>query len=429
MDDDLEDWDGIAVDTGEYTFPASLLPKAERAIEKANRRLTRAGGAGAFTYTCREHIKTEAVTRGGSRRTEHTAVVTLTLNHPVIAVGNWEFVATLVHEDGGAVITRTAPGRSLGDTTRFATRICDHCHTSRLRRDTYVLRDRDTGVTKQIGSSCLVAFLGIRPAGLWSLQWELPDIDDEQDTNDLAGYRSGAGGGRRDLRVPVREVVATALAVSDHGKNFVSRAAADEVAPSTADRVGQVIFGTGGDRKTELWREQMRREAAAITAERDEIGAVLETGRNLAGDSDYACNIRTVVDLEWADHRNIGLIASLVKVHYGELSRRVTTPWAAGFLGETKTRLLEVPARITTLRVLPGHYGPRTLVILQTEDGHAIKWIATGAKPDLEQGMTCAVQATIKAQAAYRGIDQTVITRAKITITSAEHAQTAPRSP
>lgn len=358
-----------------------------------------------------------AVTRGGSRRIEHTAVVTLTLNHPVIAVGNWEFVATLVHEDGGAVITRTAPGKSLGDTTRFATRICDHCHTSRVRRDTYVLRNRGTGNTKQIGSSCLAAFLGIRPAGLWSLRWELPDIDDEPNTDDLNGYRAGAGGSRRDLRVPVREVVATALAVSDHGRNFVSRAAADEGRPSTADRVGQIIFGTGGDRKTELWREQMRQEAAAITAEGQEIDAVLETGRDLAGDGDYACNIRTVVDLEWADHRNIGLIASLVKVRYGELSRRVTTPWTAGFLGEAKSKLLDVPARITTLRVLPGHYGPRTLVILQTDDGHAVKWIATGTRPDLEQGMSCTVRATIKAQATYRGVDQTVITRAKLTIT------------
>lgn len=388
-----------------YTLMAGDLPAAAKAIARANRRLERAGAAGRFTYTVREWVK--PVQHG--RRTDHYAVVDLTLARPVIAVSGWEFIATLVHEQGGAVIVRTRPGRQLGDLLADRTPRCDHCGRARYRKDTYVVHNPVTGRTMQLGRSCLRPFLGMSPSGLWALTFD--------PTGELhAGGGSDGGGVRRDLRIPVRRVLAVALACSDHGREFVSRAEAGPDRTATAGLVGDALFfRSRTDRAFREWLHGIDAATAEIEAQATEIDAVLATGRALDDDTDYGRNIRTVVDLEWADHRNVGLITSLVRVHYAELARRAEKlTWAAGFLGQAGDRLTAVPATITTLRSIAGIYATNTLIIAQTPDGHALKWFASGSKPDLDQGMAVTVTARIKATDTWQGIDQTVISRAKI---------------
>lgn len=124
--------------------------------------------------------------------------------------------------------------------------------------------------------------------------------------------------------------------------------------------------------------------------------------------------MRTLVSLEWVDVRNIGLIASLIKVHYTERTRRTVQPWAAGLLGQPGEKLVDIPAQLTTVRTVEGYYGYSTLVIAQTEDGHAIKWITTSDTRDLAPFQRVTITARIKSHQTYRGVDQTVVIRAKL---------------
>src|SRR5690242_5010675 len=70
-----------------YTLLASLIPTAEARIEKANRRLERAGIEDRFGYEVGEHYVVQG--EDGHNR----FVRDLTLSHPSISYDGWEFVA------------------------------------------------------------------------------------------------------------------------------------------------------------------------------------------------------------------------------------------------------------------------------------------------------------------------------------------------
>ncbi len=397
--------------TTSFHFETYRTPAAVKAIETANRKLARAGVAERFTYSTTETVEPKLVTLdSGAQRTVYRSMTTLTLNRALISVAGWQFVATLVHEDD-AVIIRTVPGRSLDGAVVRTDRLCDHCHTQRSRKDTYVIRRGADGQLKQVGSNCIAAFLGVRPAGLWALQFDLePTISGAENLAAAAG----------DLRVPVRDILAHALAVSDHGRSFTTRSAVQFGGRATADDVMSVLFDQKGTGSEAAWRAEMQQLAAAIVEEQAELDAVLATGRALAGESDYARNVRALVDLEFCDLRHVALIASLVKIHYNELTRRAQkASWAPGFLAPAEDKIVGVVATVTTVKVVEGHYGPKTLIIFQTVDGHAIKWFATGSR-DVNLGETYTVAGRVKAHEVFDDVDQTVITRAKLTPTPAQ---------
>lgn len=64
------------------------------------------------------------------------------------------------------------------------------------------------------------------------------------------------------------------------------------------------------------------------------------------------------------------------------------------------------------------HYGYRpsfgTMLILQTDDGHLIKWSSSSTRSEDVGDEVVITGGTVKEHAEYRGDDQTVITRAKI---------------
>ncbi len=62
-----------------------------------------------------------------AQRTVYRSMTTLTLNHALISIAGWQFVATLLHEDD-EVIIRTGPGLSLDGAAVRTDRLCDHCH-------------------------------------------------------------------------------------------------------------------------------------------------------------------------------------------------------------------------------------------------------------------------------------------------------------
>lgn len=315
------------------------------------------------------------------------------------------------------MIVRVAPGRTLG-AHRFGDARCDYCHWVRRRCDTYVVRSVDTGQLRQVGSACLELFLGVRPAGLWALQF---------DPTDNARTESADGAG--DLRVPVRDVLAATLVVSDHGRRYVSRAAAGDRSTATADVLADALFGRGSDAEQRQWRDTVHQQASALLSTTAEVDEVLAAGRALDDGSDYAANVRALVDLEWVDPRHLGLIASLVLVAYRNRQRRAEqASWAQGYVAAVGTRIRDVPAVVTTLRVLDGLYGARTLLVLRTEDGRAIKWTASGDRGSstLDIGSRVTVTGTVKAHDRYADVDQTVITRGVLTAAPAAKPASGP---
>jgi len=400
-----------------YRLFDSLVTVAEKRIEKANRRLARAGIAERFTYELSDRY---VDTDGDGRKAYYRD---LTLSHPSISYEGWEFVAAVDHLDAGAVV-RSRPGVELGG-WRPEVSECDHCGKVRRRSSTYLVQHAD-GTRKQVGSSCMADFLGVKPAGLWALGY---DPLDEEDTDD--GWMS-SGGGVVDTAADSRMVLAAALAATDGGRDFVSRDAAQwRGGPSTGDQVRDLVFGSSVRLSD---RERAERERlAALTQDylRDgtTIDEVLAYARELDGDGDYAANLRTLAAGDHVDYRHTALLASVVAGWARDNDRRRVrearaAAYVPGHLEPVGAKVAGHTAVVEKVVYLDNmfRYGddPDTLVIMRAETGHIVKWKATGRRDVSAGDKLTFTGGTVKEHSSYNGQDQTVLTRVKYEIEADE---------
>jgi hypothetical protein len=90
-------------------------------------------------------------------RTGSCAVVRL--EGEVAQLGDWSIVCVLEHEAGRTVVRACAPmSEEHRDRLTAARGLCEACRTVRPRSKTYLLRNRTTGRTVQLGSSCVRPF-------------------------------------------------------------------------------------------------------------------------------------------------------------------------------------------------------------------------------------------------------------------------------
>lgn len=386
------------------------IADAHKRIAKANARLEKAGIEERFEAV---NIKSgEFNVVEGERPFQTTKVVDFEefeLNFPKIGYDGWTFVASVSFEEGGTLVN-AVPGQSLVGWTRPEAHLCEHCGTVRNRAKSFVLRNDETGEFMQIGSSCLVMFLGVSPA-LWAVGFELPEQN-----------REGSSFDRYDPMFDLRDWIALTLAVSENGAGFVSRGKArsfEQVA--TVDKALSVFFPNrqfmARDREyAEMVRAAQAEAARIIEQEQDTIDAVIEAGLAINADSDYGMNVRVVLNSEQVTRRSLGILSSVVGILHRNNEReaeRKATPKVEGFLGEVKERIKGLEVTVTGMRYLEGEYGTTTLVSFRTAEGKVAKWFASGVK-EFEVGDEMVIDATVKAHEQYSGQDQTMITRAKV---------------
>jgi hypothetical protein len=394
-----------------YSIPASAATEAEARIEKANRRLARAGIEDRFTFELTEPY----VTKVGEPPVE-MFYRDLTLSHPSISFGGWEFVAAVDHLETGALV-RSKPGVELNG-WRPEVSGCEHCGKVRRRSATYLVEHED-GTRKQVGSSCMTDFLGVKPAGLWALG--LDPLAESEDDSWLAG---GSYGG--DVASENLEVIAVALAATDGGRAYVSRSAAEwRGVASTSDAVRHQLLGPVG-RETDRDRDERARIAELADAYLADGTAakVLAYARDMEGDGDYATNMRVLAAGEHVDFKHTALLASAVSGWARDNDRRAVHEARAsahmpGHLAPVKEKVTGHSAVVEKVVPLQAYvYGAEggSLVIMRASTGHTLKWKAA-TRQDLSPGDKLTFTGgTVKAHEAFNGQDQTVLTRVKFEV-------------
>ncbi len=379
-------------DSGEYTFPASKLADAVNRIEKANRKLARAGVDERFTYTVEEFIDED---ENGNK----FSMVSLQMSHPSLSVAGWDFVAAVDATPDGDIVTRVLPGQELNG-EKPSEQLCEHCGSNRRRKATYMLRNGD-GEFKQVGSNCLESFLGVTPKGLWALSYDMEEmgkIDKER--------RYGGP----DTVLSLQKTVAYALAVSDGGNNFMTRNSAESYGTSsTADEVRRQLFDFRLKADEKVDPTPYMEKAAKIIKETP-----------ITGDNDYASNMRTILKTDNLGVKQMGMAVSVIAAANREkwLAEKAETkanaPKSVGFLGAKDTKIKDFSGVIKRIDHYDGDYGTSTRLIMTAPDGKEVVWTASKYL-SLEEGSTVKLKsATIKGQGSYNGNDQTILTRARI---------------
>jgi hypothetical protein len=130
----------------EHFIPIERLPELRANIERLSRRLTRIGAS-----------SVRLVDTG--RRRSSLAIVHL--EGPGSVVGDWEIVCVLHHHDGSTRVEPCVPmSERLVDRLTGTRALCEACRTVRPRKQTFIVRERGSGRTIQLGSSCLRPITG-----------------------------------------------------------------------------------------------------------------------------------------------------------------------------------------------------------------------------------------------------------------------------
>lgn len=383
---------------GIVRFPASKLEIAEKRIETANRKLARAGLEERFTYTTEEYVETD---KDGHAYN----MIALSISHPALSVSGWSFVAAVDKTEDGSTITRTLPSQELNG-YRPEHFQCDHCGSNRRRNSTYLLRNAE-GEYKQVGSNCLTSFLGVKPSGLWML-----DYDPEEGNSFIE--RGGRVWGSSDSAMNTTELIAAALAVSEGGEKYISKKAAYEwgLTPTVND-VQDYFFGRGSKKWENIDHHEHIEEAKRI----------MET-TNFDGDDDYNTNMRTLLSQEYTSVKHMGYVASVIAAHKRQtadadrVAEKAAKPKAVGYLGQPDEKIknvkLKVTKKIQSEFFYNGYERTSTLVIMEDELGRQVKWSASGSKSFQEGDEITITSATIKGTDIYNDNEQTIITRARV---------------
>lgn len=380
---------------GVYTFPASKLPEAQNRLDKANRKLERAGLEERFTADIEHYIETD---KDGNK----FDMIRYQLNIPPVKVAGWDFVAAVDNMDNGSFITRVLPGQELKGYSPEKM-VCDHCGNNRKRKATYLLKDAQ-GEYKQVGSSCLQSFLGVTPKGLWALSY---DVEETERLDNGIRRRGGP-----DQLIPVDDTVAIALAISDGGKKFTSSSKAMEWGiESTASQVSTQLFSSTLKEKDKVDFSAYREQAKEIIK-----------NTQFDDNSDYGSNMKKLLSEKYLSTKHIGYTVSVIAAHNRQINEAKKkeelekAPKPQGFLGAVNEKVGNISATIKMVRPITSSYNdaPGSMVTMITDDNKEVVWYAS--KPqDLTSNQKVTIKsATVKKHGSYQGIDQTIVLRPKL---------------
>ncbi|WP_263310290.1 hypothetical protein [Brachybacterium atlanticum] len=423
--------------------PTWSAARIEHKVELANRRLEREGIVERFVLE--RNDEEIAYRRPTGDEVEQYGYVpwqqyefqysTLTLNRPSISHEGWQFDAALDRVPGtDEFMMRSVPGRDFGGWRPEPGR-CDHCGKYRDRNTTYLVTSEKTGETLQVGASCMEVFLGVRPKGIWSLTASLEPDDDGE----------GPPVSTREVE-DNRELIAKALVASDMGKRYVSKSRALEWgSASTADRIEPLFGSTTYRRVTEedrLEREQARQQLTEVL-ESGMVDEVITAAREVRMDSDYGRNLNTALDAGFSTEKMAGTVISAVSA-YGRKNREAVQAKVSedriaaatpGFAAPVKTRMRDVPVTVTNVfegtrpaYAWPHRDEPFQIITMRDAAGHEIVWKTSAIQP-VAAGDEVTMTGTVKEHSEFRGVDQTVVSRAKIDTVDSSSVKTGVSAP
>ena len=387
-----------------YDFDSEYLGEYVDKIEKANRRLEKYGIAERFEYTIEERFAVRE-TAGGMMLSEPRTK--LVLNSPSISIAGNKFLAVVTKEEAG-FITKTGTDVDLGG-WRPESMKCEHCGINRERNKTYLVEGAD-GKRHQIGSTCVDAYLGVKPEGLWAIGADpLSEVED---------HGTRAPNPARMAR-PTEHMIAYALAVSNDGEQFVSRSSAMNYGgEATADLIENALWSNLKEEGP--WREEMEARAAEYM-KNGHAKEVLEVIRKTEGDGDYAENLRTVAAGEMMNPSNSGLLVSginYLKREREQAAKDSVPPASVGWAGKVGDKMKGKKAKILSVHNIDAtDYSGRPItkskITFRDANNHELIWWASKVI-DVEEGADVTFAGgSVKNQGSYKGVDQTNLTRVK----------------
>lgn len=403
----------VEVQATEFEFTLDQAAEAVKKVSKANQRLAKNGIQEQFKLEVVEYFQREE--KEGLPPFQTVTIIQMarmSLSVPSISFGGWELAATLVIEEGGTIL-RTVPGVDLSDWQRPEIHFCDHCQKSLPRTKSYAVRNPETGEVKQVGSSCISLFLGVNiETSLWAVTWDL-----EEEVG-----KTEAGSRRPAEEYPIRNWIRLVIAVSNHGREWVSASSAYEnEMESTKEKTLEAWHFKGSERWIpEAKKEQIRNwRAEALTISEEEIDEVIQAGFDVDPESDYGQNLHVALRSTTVSGRSLGILTSVISAYRRQKEikaeqKKKAADSVQGFIGEVGDKVKNLELTLVRETGWDSDFGWTNLYTFNDEAGHTIIWKSGNNIPADIGEKIIVTSGSIKETSVYNGQDQTVLTCCRV---------------
>lgn len=324
-------------------------------------------------------------------------------------IRGWRFCGKLEHVPGtNDVLVKEMNDGDVPANFRQCDPNCDHCKTTRNRRDTFVIRNGVSGEYMQIGRSCLSDYFGGKDAETIAAYFEFMQ-EGREILQDLEAWDGDGLSSSNLYHRPDRVLAFAAAAVREDGGYISARDAEARGVLSTGQlvRANLTVPEARLSKSERIVPQEQDRQRAG------EILAWLQSAAVAEREETYFHNLRVMAGSEGIGVKNIGLFASAVAAYDRERSRQLEGEAAGSsrYLGKPGEKI-ELVVKLTGTTVIPGdRFGDKLLHRFLDDQGNALVWFATGAGQDMDIGHTYHIKATVKEHSEYRGIAQTTVER------------------
>lgn len=364
-------------------------------VNQANARAAKKGLAGRLTIEGTPVLVSVTDENTGLTRTWEEIQVVFGGEAPKF--GGWTFVATLDWDINAGLIVRTAPGIESIDRTGLTEGTCDHCKADRRRNETYLLVHED-GRQVQVGSTCIKDFLGLQVGVAWL---------------DSTGFTAEFGSGSWAISHGTEYVLALAWALI----KLDGYKPSSGYGSTTKGDVFSVLYPPLViTQEYRDWTARVRVLAAEAAERAAEVRAFILSDA-FSGTSEYVRNLKAIAAADSVSDKNIGYLVSAPQAWARHLERTLVREVKAAeapseWVGQPGDKVT-VTATIRTVRFINGRF-PTVLYTLRDDAGHIYTWFASSEALGDKTEETVTIKATIKGHDEFRGIKQTVLTRAKL---------------
>lgn len=396
--------------TKEFDIHQSMMPAFEQAIGKLNKKATKLG------------VAPITIMQLGSEWKEIKKAQELFIKVSIMGeapkINGWEFVGTIDRETGTAIV-KSMPGKLIPEQFRHSAGVCDHCHTARYRKETFIVRNIQSNEYKEVGRNCLKDFLGhTDPNAIAQYMSWWANMDEWMTA--FNGDDDGENWGSNQNRlVHLMEFMAHVVCAVDKF-GWVSGAKAREY---NETHMEGFLSSTSSDVQNSMFNP--RATKLPVTPENWETARkVIDWVRGPLNDkknkNEYEYNLVAILSDESTTWKNLGYAASAYPAYqrfmdqFTAYQAKQKTAQSSEFQGKVGEKI-ERNVTVGRCKVMDGAYGTTTLVPFVDDEGNHYNWFASGDVTQtfpLDSKMK--IRMTVKKHDVYNGVKNTYVLRVKV---------------
>ena len=335
-------------------------------------------------------------------------------------VNGWEFVASVEHTPKGNIFAKAMSDVEIPTRYRNTYPVCEHCNSNRVRKDTFIVLNRESGDFKQVGRNCLCDYTHGMSASCATFLASLKEVfstaeNERPDFGSLGRFERYYS--PREWLCYVAETVRKFGYELDGGTRNRAQTYWDYLHGYT------LYWDAKFERqiRDELDNVKFDPETEEVKAMVDKAVAWLDTQE---ASNDYMHNLKTAIALDYCNVRHFGVLASLFPTWNRELEREAKRKAeaeagkASEFVGKVGDRVditVKEIACITSWKTcFGGRYTPTTTYVwkITGDDDNIYTW-------KTQTWLNCedipkSIKGTVKEHKTFRDVKQTEITRCKV---------------